>query len=374
MASPIPDLRPTQIRVGLGETVVCTITNTLTPGRLSVTKSAPTIAHDGDTIVYGIRVSNGGSVPLGNVTLTERIGATGSACQGGAPVFTGGDANFNGVLETTETWTYSCTYVVQHADEDETRHIVNVVSVTATDPSGRTVGPVDASATTLITHPALALRKTAPASVRPGDLVPFDLAVSNPGDTSFAESAIDVADPACTAPPSRVSTANDPTPDSLDPGDTWTYRCSVQTASSDTVLRNTAAVQATDRFGTDVSAVSSFTVALSGAPPPTREKPRGGATLTGRTGCAFKSFLATVRGTRIDRVVFSLDGNPIRWYTNTQDRKVVRLRINPAWHSNGTHRLVAKVTFTAGTTPPRKTLRLTFQVCKKKRVEPRFTG
>jgi uncharacterized repeat protein (TIGR01451 family) len=351
--------------------VVCTITNTSTvvPSRapLRVTKSAPPTAHDGDTITFGIRVSNVGTAPLRNVTLTDRIGTRGSTCQG-APVLTGGDTNGDGLLDPSETWTYTCTYVVLHEDEDDTRHIVNVVTVNATDPSGNAVGPVEASARTLITHPAIALLKTGPRFARPGELVPFELAVSNQGDTTFARSEIEVADPRCTAPPRLVSTGNDSSPDTLDPGDTWTYRCSVQTTRSDTAINNTATVRTTDHFGTIVSATDSLDTQLTTA------RLRGRAKLTGRSGCVFRSFLATVRGERIARVVFTLNGKVIRRFTNRRNVTVIRARITPARLRNGAHRVVARVTFKPGTNPRRKTRRFTFLVCGRSRVSPRFTG
>src|SRR5262249_19713238 len=111
--TPIANLDPNTITVGLGEAVVCTFTNTLKPAGLSIAKSAPPVAHDGDTITYGISVSTSGSVPLHNIVVSD------SRCQGG-PVFLTGDTNGNGLLDTTETWNYSCTYVVQHGDEDGT--------------------------------------------------------------------------------------------------------------------------------------------------------------------------------------------------------------------------------------------------------------
>ena len=365
----IPNLDPSNITVGLGEAVVCTITNTRKAAELAVTKSAPAVAHDGDTIIYGIKVTNTGAVALRNVSLIDRIGTTPSPCEGG-PVFTGGDTNGDGRLDTTETWTYTCTYRVLHGDEDATHHIVNVVSVTATNGSGFSVGPVEASATTLITHPAIALLKTGPATATAGDLIAYELAVTNAGDTSFDEPMVGVADPQCIRSSVRlIGKAGDTSPATLDPGERWIFGCSVQTAGSDVAVHNSATAEATDQHGTTVTAGDSADTALTPSAPR-----RGRAKLTGRTGCVYKPFMATVRGVRIAKVTFVLNGRVIKRETSRRTSAVMRVRIDPARLRAGTSRLVARVTFTTGTTPRSKTLRLSFKLCPKQVVSPQFTG
>jgi uncharacterized repeat protein (TIGR01451 family) len=349
--------------------VVCTITNTARTGGLAVTKSAPPVAHDGDSIVYVIQVSNTGAVPLHNVAVAESIGSTGSTCQSG-PVLAGGD-NGDGILDTTETWIYHCTYTVQHADEDATHHIVNVATVTATSASGHGVGPVEASATTLITHPAIALLKSGPASAVAGTSVAYSLRVTNAGDTSFAESTVKVADTKCRSGSLKLySKHSDTSPGSLDPGDVWTYSCVVKTTAGDTAVNNTATARATDQFGTAVTAEDSAETRLTPGGPFT-------AKLTGLTGCVYRSFDASVRGQGIAKVIFLLDGKRVKRVANTRQaaRVRIRLRINMARLRAGmTHRLIAKVTFAAGAAPKSKTLRLSFRLCPKQLVSPGFTG
>ncbi|MEA2483231.1 MAG: hypothetical protein QOC55_1178, partial [Thermoleophilaceae bacterium] len=53
---------------------------------------------------------------------------------------------------------------------------------------------------------------------------------------------------------------------------------------------------------------------------------------------------------------------------------LIQLRINPAKFRTGVHRLVVNVTFASGSATKPKTIRLSFQRCAKKLVQPRFTG
>jgi hypothetical protein len=143
----------------------------------------------------------------------------------------------------------------------------------------------------------------------------------------------------------------------------------VKTSTGDTAIHNTASAQATDQFGTIVTAADSADTQLTAVP----EHP-GTGKLTGLVGCVYKSFMATVRGTRIAKVVFILDGKRMSRVTAKKATAVLRVRINPERLRLGPHQLVAKVTFIAGTTPKSKTLRLSFRVCAKRILSPTFTG
>ena len=106
------------------------------------------------------RIGSGIAAELGSMVVTDQIkGQTHGCDAGGGPTLTGGDTNSDGLLQSTETWTYSCTYTVQHGDEDSTHHIVNTAHVTATDGSGHSVSD-DASWTTLVIHPLIAITKS----------------------------------------------------------------------------------------------------------------------------------------------------------------------------------------------------------------------
>jgi hypothetical protein len=90
--------------------------------------------------------------------------------------------------------------------------------------------------------------------------------------------------------------------------------------------------------------------------------PRAAARRIASGRCVAGSFKATVKGRRIRRVVFSLDGRTIR----TDRKSPFTTRVRPAV---GRHTLRARVTFTGGGT---RTLRLPFRRCAP--AAPTFTG
>ncbi len=66
-----------------------------------IKKPVPIILPSGGGVVtYTYTVTNPGTVPLNNVSVTD------DKC--GTVTFVSGDANGNGLMETTETWTYTC--------------------------------------------------------------------------------------------------------------------------------------------------------------------------------------------------------------------------------------------------------------------------
>jgi uncharacterized repeat protein (TIGR01451 family) len=226
-------------------------------------------------------------------------------------------------------------------------------------------------------NPAIAIDKTGPATANAGDKVTYTLTVTDPGNTSFPEGNVNVSDPQCNgAPVTLVSKNGDGSPGTLDPGDSWTYNCSVQTSSSDTAVHNVATVVGTDTNGNKVQASDTADTTLN--PPQqavlgTRVTP-GAARLLGPTGCVAKVFTARVRGTKIAKVTFVLDGKVVKRLTKPTSAGTFGLRINPAKMRVGVHRLVTKVTFKKGSGTAAKTLRLSFQRCAKRLAKPRFTG
>src|SRR5207248_640962 len=76
---------------------------------LTKTASVETVLKAGDPITYTVTVVNDGNQTLGAVNVTDPL------CQ---PQFVSGDADLDGLLDTGETWTYSCTYTTTQADVD----------------------------------------------------------------------------------------------------------------------------------------------------------------------------------------------------------------------------------------------------------------
>lgn len=113
-------------------------------------------------------------------------------------------------------------------------------------------------------------------------------------------------------------------------------------------------------------------------PPPTRAQASPGtATLSAPTGCVAKPFDAVVRGRRIRRAIFFLDGRQIR-VLRRPNRSGSRyaVRVNPGRLPVGAHRIVVKVDFTRASRTRRRRLTVVFQRCARRSqaVSPRFTG
>jgi hypothetical protein len=193
----------------------------------------------------------------------------------------------------------------------------------------------------------------------------------------LAESTVIVTDQQCNGDPvTLLSKGGDSTPASFDPGDVWTYTCSLQTAAGETAVENHATVEGKDVLGKVVDSASVAATVLN--PPeqivlPARVTP-GAARLVGPTGCQSRAFNARIRGSKMATVTFVLDGKVVKKVRKVGSAKLVQLRVNPAKLRIGVHRLVVTVTFQSGTGTKPKTYRLSFQRCTKKLVTPRFTG
>ena len=223
--------------------------------------------------------------------------------------------------------------------------------------------------------PAIALGKNGPASAIAGRDVGFILTVTNPGNEALTD--VTITDARCDAAPptlqgTRAATGVDISPSSLDPGDTWTYGCSAHTAVTDATLHNEALVGGTTPSGANVSATAATDVPLL------RQSVQpllaGAARLSGPSGCISSAARRVfIRGSRIARVSFSLDGR----HVGTRDRpnrgSAFTMTIRGSRLRMGAHRITAKVTFKAHTNPRTRTLRLSLARCASV-VKPTFTG
>jgi hypothetical protein len=112
------------------------------------------------------------------------------------------------------------------------------------------------------------------------------------------------------------------------------------------------------------------------APPVTGSgSPPGSASISGPSGCVPRSFNVNVSGTNIRRVTFTLDRRRVKTLTQPNAGTVFRLRIRRTGTlRRGTHRIVARTTFTAASGTPVRRLRVVFQRCARAQRAPRFTG
>ena len=309
---------------------------------------------------------------MSGVGALEDVAVTDPKCNS-APAFQGGDTDGDSKLDTTETWTFTCPHVVTAADGDP---LVNVAKATGEDKNGNEVSDED-DATVDILHQAIDIEKTGPATATVGDALNYTLTVTNPGDTVFPAQQVIVTDPKCEAPPAGPNTGTDATPGTLDPGDTWTYTCTAQTAGQPAgTFVNTANVAGKDVNGRDATDTDDFPTVLQAiAVLPEPEIVNGSARLRGPSGCVRGPFKATVRGSRIARVTFFVDGKRFKRITapNGEGARFT-VSINPRGRGFGVHRVTARVEFAAASQTSTRTLRLSFQRCKRQVVKPRFTG
>ncbi len=211
---------------------------------IAIEKNAnPVVILPGGLVLYTYVVTNPGDVPLANVSVTD------DKC---APVlYQGGDANGDGLLGTSEAWTYVC---VAPVTEDTT----NTATATGqpSDPQGQPlpgIGLVQAedTATVDVVAPAIHIEKTAdPALVYAGGSVTYSYVVTNPGDVPLA--GVTVSDDKC-SPVVAVTSGGFNVGDTngnglLEPGEAWQYTCTA-TVSQDTLNTATVVGQPSDPQG-----------------------------------------------------------------------------------------------------------------------------
>jgi hypothetical protein len=96
--------------------------------------------------------------------------------------------------------------------------------------------------------------------------------------------------------------------------------------------------------------------------------------LRGPTGCvSSRTHVLTVRGQRIARVSFYLDGRYIGTRTRPNKGTTYTVTIRGRKLRRGSHLVTARITYLAGSNPQTRTLQLAFARCARA-VTPKFTG
>ncbi len=154
-----------------------TIVKTQTSGQNPITTP-------GD-IDYSIVVTNTGNTSLTGVVVSDTLpnGTVGTLSAVTESI------NANGILDTTETWTYSITYAVTQADIDAGEALVNMAVVTTDSlPTPQT----DTASTPISLSPSLTLSKTADdtSKVNIGQTVTYTYQVINTGNTTLLNTTI----------------------------------------------------------------------------------------------------------------------------------------------------------------------------------------
>jgi hypothetical protein len=233
-----------------------------------------------------------------------------------------------------------------------------------------------------VAFPGIDVTKSAtPASVKVGGTIAYKVDVKNTGDIDLTVTPKDVG-----------CTGFDATPFALAVGATKSLTCThVATLADGSIYHNEACATGVDAAGGMASDCDHTDTPIDPPVTTTSEPPvtgvqtpgqvvlgeritPGTARLLGRTGCASTAFNARIRGTKIARVVFSLDGKTLKRLAKPNLRGSYAVRINPKSMRIGIHRLVATVTFKSGSGTKAKKLRLSFQRCARALADPRFTG
>ena len=216
---------------------VCeTKTFLLADPKIHIEKSGPATAVRGTTITYTMDVSiPSGTVPLSNVSVTD------PNCNSQPTRLTGaasGDTNNDNILQTTETWHYSCQRTVA---SNAPSPLPNTATATGTG-NNKTATDTDDHSVTLSDPivPGINIDKSGPASGVVGQSVTYTLVVTS--TTTAPIHDVVVTDNKCNSVPILQSKAGDQDND-LEPNEAWTYTCSRVLLSTDApTLTNIASV------------------------------------------------------------------------------------------------------------------------------------
>ncbi len=239
-----------------GPDVTATATANVTVNTASITViKTPSIqtVDSGGTASFTLTVTNPGSVPLTNIIVTDPQCTTSLT----GPT---GDTSNPGVLDTTETWVYTC------STTNVTAGFINDVTASGiayTLVGTPTVSDEDTAQVTITTPPTpliTVIKTPSNQTVVSGGAATFALTVRNPGSVPLHN--IIVSDPQC-------STLTGPTGDTgndgiLDTTETWVYTCTVNNVTSD--FTNTVTATGTPPTGPDVFRSATAQVAVVAVP------------------------------------------------------------------------------------------------------------
>ena len=348
---------------------------------ISIDKNGPASVTAGTTINYTLDVKNTGDQRFAEA----KVELTDPMCNATPVLSTKNGDNTPAFLDPGETWTYTCS---RATTSGQTGTVHNVGNVTGTDEAGDVVTDSDPADTTLnpppppgctvncgpAPNPAISINKTGPATGIAGNPIPYILDVTNTGDQPFAEGNLALTDALCGATPVLSSKNGDQSPAKLNPGETWTYTCTVPTALGQTFIHNVGNVTGVPDNGPPVSSTDAADTTLSQPAQEVQPLLPGVSRLRGPTGCiSARSHVLRVTGSRIARVSFYLDGRYVGTRTKANSGSAYTFTVRGAKLRRGAHRVVARVTYRADTNPATRTLTLAFARCARA-VTPKFTG
>lgn len=213
--------------------------------KLDVDKTANrTEINQGDSVSFNVAVKNTGAVQLKEVTPVD------DKCTLSTPT---GDTNSNGLLDTTETWNYTCTVANVQAN------FRNTVNVTAKEVGSNLLVSGSDFVDVTVVRPGINIDKIAnTTSVTKGGTASFTILVSNAGSTNLTN--VNPVDANCTL----VALSKGNGDAVLNVGETWVYSCAVANVQgTNGSFTNVASVTATDSNGIGVSAQDAASVTVT---------------------------------------------------------------------------------------------------------------
>ena len=152
-------------------------------------------------------------------------------------------------LESGEMWSFRCSHRVRGSDPNP---FPNTATASGVDQAGNQFFDEDSHLVDLVPPPRIRIVKNGPQyAVDVGDRIVYNLKVSIPVDMQLHE--IRVKDSQCDYPPRLVKRRGGDTDETLEFGETWTYRCHMIARYRHVPsVRNTATATGTDDFGTTV--------------------------------------------------------------------------------------------------------------------------
>ncbi len=358
-----------------GDVITCTFINEKLVGLQVVAKTPKSQSvYLDQNVSYQYEVTNTGTSDLTDVTVAD------DRCPGPATRQADGIGDGDSVLEPGEKWVYTCTVAASAIFTGDVTQVTNTVTVNAKDQEGKPVAPSQDTAVTNLLKPGITIDKTGPASATAGDLITYNLAVTNTGNTVFNDGMVILADAQCQAPPALLTKNGDSSPATLSPGETWTYSCQVQTLLGQQKVDNTGSVTGTDQGGrhvtaTDVASTALSQPAIQALPNPTQRFTPGTAKLRGTVGCATATYAkATISGRQIKSVTYFVNGKKLSTLTKPTKGNSYTLRVKVRSLEYGAHKVTARVVFVEAARTKTKTLQLQFSRCLPRVVQPKFTG
>lgn len=193
------------------------------------------------SVTYNYAVSNIGTVPMSNVTVTDNM------CPN--VVFLGGDTNGNSMLDVSEIWNYSCTMTLSQTTTNIVTAIGHTNGLTAIDTANATVAvgvPIIPPLIHVVKVPSVFVLQA------PGGPVTYTYTVTNPGTAPLSN--VTISDDKCTGLPDRVlgHPGDLNKNDLLDPGEAWKFTCQTNLTQT-TVNTGTATGSANGMTAVDYS-------------------------------------------------------------------------------------------------------------------------